>query len=303
MKSIPSGVYPTMITPYTTDDQIDFDAVEQLLHWYHAHGVAGVFAVCQSSEMWYLNFEERLSLMKFIAEHKPAGMTVVASGHTADELDRQVYETNAFIDTGIDSYVFISNRFAKPDESDDVLLKNMDYVVSRIPEIGLGVYECPHPRNRLLTPYVLKRLAASGRFQFLKDTCCDPAQIKEKLAAVEGSNLKIFNANAATLLETLRMGCAGFSGIMANFFPELFAELCRCYETDPARAEKIQDFVGFSSMAEGQCFPVSAKYFLGLEGLTMNLHSRSRSVDTFSINSRECTREMRNAAAFFKAHL
>ena len=303
MQSIPNGVYPTMITPYTTDDKIDFNAVEQVLNWYHERNVAGVFAVCQSSEMWFLNFEERLSLMKFIAEHKPEGMTVVASGHTADDLDRQAYEAHAFIDTGIDSYVFISNRFVQPDDSDDVLLKNMDYVVSKIPEIGLGVYECPHPRNRLLTPYVLKRLAESGRFQFLKDTCCNPVQIKDKLDAVKGSNLKIFNANAAMLLETLKMGCAGFSGIMANFFPELFAELCSCYETDPDRAQRIQDFVGFSSMAEGQCFPVSAKYFLGLEGLDINLHSRSRKVSDFSLNTRECTREMRNAAAFFKAHL
>ena len=303
MPSIPNGVYPTMITPYTDDDKIDFSAVERLLNWYHENNINGVFAVCQSSEMWFLNFEERLALMKFIAENKPAGMTVVASGHTADDLDRQVYEANAFIDTGIDAYVFISNRFAGPEDSDDVLLRNLDYVVSRIPEIGLGIYECPYPYKRLLTPYVLKQLADSGRFQFLKDTCCDPAQIKEKLDAVRGSDLKIFNANAATLLETLEMGCAGFSGIMANFFPELFAEMCNCYETDPEKAKKIQDFVGFSSMAEGQCYPINSKYFLQLEGLDINLDSRSRDKNDFSLNTQECTREMRNAAAFFKANL
>ena len=174
MNSIPNGVYPTMITPYTTDNKIDFNAVEQLLNWYHERNVAGVFAVCQSSEMWFLDFEERLALMKFIAEHKPKGMTVVASGHTAEDLDRQVYESNAFIDTGVDSYVFISNRFAKPDEDDDVLLKNLDYVLSKLPEYGFGVYECPYPFGRQLTPYVLKHMADSGKFQFLKDTCCNP---------------------------------------------------------------------------------------------------------------------------------
>lgn len=300
MRSIPNGVYPTMITPYTADGKLDFQAVEQLLNWYHSHGINGVFAVCQSSEMWYLDFEERLALMKFIASHKPRGMTVVASGHTADALDRQVYEANAFIDTGIDAYVFISNRFAGPNESDDVLLKNLDYVVSRIPEIPLGIYECPYPYKRLLTPYVLKQLADSGRFRFLKDTCCDPAQIKEKLEAVKGSNLKIFNANAATLLETLHMGCAGFSGIMANFFPDLCAELCRCFETDPERAKKLQDFIGFSSMAEGQAYPINCKYFHRLEGHDFQLHSRSQSMDNFNINIRECTRQMRSTGILLR---
>ena len=300
MRSIPNGVYPTMITPYPSDDKIDFGAVEALLHWYDRNGIQGVFAVCQSSEMWFLDFEERLALMKFIAQNKPAGMTVVASGHTADDLDRQVYEANAFTDTGIDAYVFISNRFAGPDESDDVLLKNMDYVVSRIPEIGLGIYECPYPYKRLLTPYVLRRLADSGRFQFLKDTCCNPAQIKEKLDAVQGSNLKIFNANAATLLETLNMGCAGFSGIMANFFPDLCVELCRCYESDPDKASQLQNFIGFSSMAEGQAYPINAKYFLQLEGLDMDLHSRSQHINHFTLNVKECTREMRNTGILLR---
>ena len=31
IKSIPNGVYPTMTTPYTTDNKIDYNAVEQLL--------------------------------------------------------------------------------------------------------------------------------------------------------------------------------------------------------------------------------------------------------------------------------
>lgn len=303
MRSIPNGVYPTMITPYTNDDKIDFGAVERLLNWYHENNINGVFAVCQSSEMWFLNFEERLALMKFIAERKPAGMTVVASGHTADDLDRQAYEANAFIDTGIDAYVFISNRFAGPEDSDDALLKNLDYVVSRIPEIGLGIYECPYPYKRLLTPYVLKRLAERGQFQFLKDTCCDPAQIKEKLDAVQGSNLKIFNANAATLLETLEMGCAGFSGIMANFFPDLCAELCACYQSDPARARKLQDFIGFSSMAEAQAYPINCKYFHQLEGFEMGLHSRSQQMANFTINVKECTRQMRNIGNLFRGTL
>jgi 4-hydroxy-tetrahydrodipicolinate synthase len=146
-------------------------------------------------------------------------------------------------------------------------------------------------------------MAESGKFQFLKDTCCNPTKIKAKLDAVKGTNLKIYNANSAMLLETLYMGCAGFSGIMANFFPELFAEMCNCYETDPEKAKKIQDFVGFSSMAEGQCYPINSKYFLQLEGLDINLDSRSRDKNDFSLNTQECTREMRNAAAFFKANL
>lgn len=303
IKSIPNGVYPTMITPYTTDNKIDYNAVEQLLHWYNDRGVAGIFAICQSSEIFYLSFEEKLQLLKFIMEHKPNGLSIVASGHTSDNLDTQILEAKSFIDCGIDAYVFISNRFAKQDESDDILLKNMDYVTSSLPEIALGVYECPYPYKRVLTPYVLEKMANTGRYQFLKDTCCDLDQIKAKLKATEGSELKIYNANSATLLPSLEMGCAGFSGVMANFHPELYSELCDIYKTNPERAKKIQDFVGFFSVAECQCYPVNAKYYLSLEGLDINIDSRARNKAEFTDNRKAEIDQMRNLTIDFKKYI
>ncbi|MBQ6936481.1 MAG: dihydrodipicolinate synthase family protein, partial [Clostridia bacterium] len=217
MKTIKNGVYPTMITPFTDDNKVDYNGILQLLDWYKYRGVDGIFAICQSSEIFYLSFEERLEILKFIMANKPEGMDIVASGHVADDLDTQIKEARAFIETGIDAYVFISNRFAKEDESDEVLLKNMKYVADALPEVPFGVYECPYPYKRVLSPELLKAMADDGRFQFLKDTCCNTEMLKEKHEAVKGSNLKIFNANAATFLQSLRMGCSGYSGVMANF--------------------------------------------------------------------------------------
>ncbi len=300
IKNIPNGVYPTMITPYTNDNKIDYNAVEQLIQWYYERNVDGIFAICQSSEIFFLSFEEKLELLKFIMAHKPKDLAIVASGHTSDDLDTQIYEANKFIECGIDAYVFISNRFAKPDEDDDVLLRNMEYVASALPEIGLGVYECPYPYKRVLTPYLLGKMAETGKYQFLKDTCCDINMIQEKLNAIKGSDLKIYNANSATLLDSLKIGCAGFSGVMANFHPELYAELCKIYKSDEEKAQKIQNFVGFFSVAECQCYPVNAKYYLSLEGLDINIDSRARSKSEFTPNRQAEIQQMRELTADFK---
>ena len=90
MNQIPNGVYPTMITPFTDDNKIDFDGVLSLLEWYSQKGVDGVFAICQSSEIFFLSFEERLELLKFVMKNRPKNMAVVASGHTADDLNTQI---------------------------------------------------------------------------------------------------------------------------------------------------------------------------------------------------------------------
>lgn len=59
----------------------------------------------------------------------------------------------------------------------------------------------------------LRWAASTGRFYFHKDTACATQPIREKLAAVKDfPNFKFFNANAATLLFSLQLGAAGFSG-------------------------------------------------------------------------------------------
>lgn len=302
-KTIPNGVYPTMLTPFTADNKIDYNAVEQLINWYAEKGVDGIFAICQSSEIFYLSFEERYELLKFIVEHTPKGISIVASGHTADDIQTQLEEAKAFISLGIDGYVFISNRLAKQDESDEVFLKNIDVFLNEIPDVQFGVYECPYPYKRLLTPETLGKLARTGRFSFLKDTCCDPDQIKAKLAAVEGTGLKIYNANSATLLESLQMGCAGFSGVMANFHPELYSWLCKNYLAQPEKAKLVQDIIGFFSVVERQVYPINAKYYLSLDGLDIGYTARSRSIDEFTVSCRREIEEMHGATQAVKEML
>lgn len=132
MKEIANGVWPVMITPFTEDNKIDYDAVLQIIEWYDKMGVTGIFAVCQSSEMFFLNKEERLQLAKFVIDNTPDHIGVVVSGHVAEKPEDQVREAQAIIDAGADSYVFISNQFAKEGESEDVAKKNIEYLINNI---------------------------------------------------------------------------------------------------------------------------------------------------------------------------
>lgn len=293
-KAIPDGVYPTMITPFTEENKIDFKAVEELIEWYYNKGVRGIFAICQSSEIFYLSFDEKLELLKHIMKHVPSDMTVVASGHTSNDFDKALDEAKAYIDEGIDGYVFISNRFADENESDDKLIEKMLLAADLLPDIALGVYECPYPYKRIMNPNVLKQISENKKFRFLKDTCCDISLIEEKLDAVKGSNLKIFNANSATLLESLDSGCSGFSGVMANFHPELYLKMMEIYKTDRERASFLQSVIGTLSMSECQCYPVNAKYYLQLEGLDVTTVSRAKNNADLTYSRKKEIEQMRD---------
>ncbi|MBR0112156.1 MAG: dihydrodipicolinate synthase family protein [Clostridia bacterium] len=279
---INSGVYPTMLTPFTADNKIDYDGVTDILNYYAASGVDGIFAICQSSEIFYLSFEEKLALLRFIKANLPGGMSLVASGHTADDLKTQIEEAKAFINEGIDAYVFIANRFSEEGESDDVFLSNYEKATRALDGIPFGIYECPYPYKKIMTPSLLRECMQISPLSFIKDTCCSLEMIKEKLEAANGTPLKIFNANGATLFESLRAGCAGYSGVMANFHPDLYVHLCRNYMTDSEDIRLLASFLSFASTIELQQYPVNAKYHMQCLGLNVNMFSRVRDCATFT---------------------
>lgn len=274
MYKIPNGVYPVMITPFTAENTVDYDAVDRIVEFYARSGCQGIFAVCQSSEMFFLSEDERAALAARVAKASAGRMCVVASGHTSEKTEDQIRELRRVAASGVDAVVMISSRLAKPDEDDDVLIANMNAILEAIPDAVFGMYECPLPYKRLLTPKVLEAMAASGRFAFIKDTCCDADLIAERLRLLDG-RIQLFNANAATMLDTLRSGCAGFSGIMANHHPDLWVWLCENFDKEPAKAERLMPMLSIMSGVERCCHPVSAKYHMNLVGVPMTLESRT----------------------------
>ncbi|MBF0279104.1 MAG: dihydrodipicolinate synthase family protein [SAR324 cluster bacterium] len=296
------GVWPVMVTPFSDSNQIDYAALEQLIAWYLEKGVSGLFAVCQSSEMIHLSLKERVALAKFVKETAGADCPVIASGHISESEADQIKEINEIAATGIDAFIFVTSRLARPEESEDTMKVNLEAILKAIPEdIPLGFYECPHPYLRLLSPDFLKWCVSLNRFHFLKDVSCNLALITEKIKVLEGSSLRIFNANSATILPSLQAGAEGFCGVMANFHPELYVWLLQHWKSHPELAQKLSLFLTFASLIERQTYPVNAKYYLQMEGLPIGLQTRTR--DPAILNSFSFRKEIEDFRRFTKQYL
>lgn len=285
--SIHTGVWPTMITPFTPDNKPDFKAIEGLCNWYVEKGCAGIFAVCQSSEMLFLSPQEKLDIAKAVTEAVDGRIQIVASGHTADDKATQFAEIEHMMKIkGIGAYVLVSNRLDVERKGEDVFAANAQEIFDRFPEIDFGIYECPMPWKQLVPLDFLGQAAQNGRMVFLKDTCCDHMLIRKRLAAVEGTPLRIFNANAATCWDSVTHGAAGYNGIMANYHPHLYKWVIDHKDSDPARAELLAQQLTLMAMIEMRLYPVSAKYHHQLAGVPMSLVTRSADVSKLDINAK-----------------
>lgn len=61
VRNFPGGVWPVMLTPFCPNGEVDFAGLEKLTDWYIDNGSSGLFAVCQSSEMFHLGIFKRNS--------------------------------------------------------------------------------------------------------------------------------------------------------------------------------------------------------------------------------------------------
>lgn len=296
------GVYPTMITPYRKNGEVDDTAVEVLTEWYWKRGCDGIFADCQSSEIQFLTLDERVSILHTVmqkvyalAAQDPSRprMTVVASGHVSDGFEDQVRELNAIAAEKPDALILISNRMDIANTSDEAWIADTGRLIAQLPaEMPLGIYECPKPYKRLLTEKMLRWCVENGRFYFVKDTCCDAELIRARLEICKGSHLKLFNANAQTLLETVRAGVYGYCGVMANFHPDLYTRLLKG-DINSSDASLLQDFLGLAATIEGQTYPCCAKYYLNrFEGVAMEPDARSADVRNLTAYQKSCVDQL-----------
>ena len=303
IKTSKAYAFPTMVTPFNRDGSIDIGAVRAMCDWYYDNGCGGIFATCQSSEIFNLTVAERVLLtqtvvdrIREIAAAHPGEprMRVVASGHVSDAFDDQVYELKSIAATGIDTLILISNRMDIANTGDDAWIADMAHLMETLPDISLGVYECPYPYKRLMTDAMLSFCAKSGRFNYMKDTCCDASVIAHRCELIAGTPMKLYNANAQTLLSSLRAGGAGYCGVMCNFHPKLYSWLCKNFEKQPDTAEKLQSVLGTAAFTEALAYPVTAKYHLKeIVGLPLDsIVTRKRPASDLKEYDIDCIRQM-----------
>ena len=279
---LPFGVWPVMLTPFNADGSVDEDSCARLIEWYLAAGCNGLFANCLSSEMYDLSLGEQLKLIRLVQQRVAGRVPVVAAiapvrgelSGTAS-LDGYVEQLHRVADSDLAAVVVLSNQLANEDESDEVLMRNGEVLLEHLDsQVRLGLYECPDPYKRLVTPEVLSWARQTERFYFLKDTCCNTDEIRAKLDCLASSHFRLFNANTATLLESLRDGAYGYSGVGANYVPHLYAWLCRHFEESPETADELSDFLTRLNTLIGVRYPLGIKEYLYVRGLFGTSHCR-----------------------------
>ncbi|NCW74396.1 MAG: dihydrodipicolinate synthase family protein [Gammaproteobacteria bacterium] len=276
------GIIPVMLTAFDDHGGIDWESQERLTEWYLERGSEALFAVCQSSEMLYLDLNEREALARFTVEVVDGRLPVIASGHVGVTLEDQITELTKIAATGIDCLVFVTNRLDPDNLGSEFLFKTVETLKQELPpDLRLGLYECPAPYRRLLSDDEIAYFAQDPRFVILKDVSCDIQTVRRRLELTKNSSLVISNANAAIAFEAMKSGASGFCGVFNNFHPDLYRWLEDEGEIHTELANELARFLVLSAATEGMGYPKLAKAYHQRLGTIQSSFSRAVPEDIF----------------------
>ncbi len=167
---------------------------------------------------------------------------------------------------------------------------------------GAPIYTNVKYPHKKAPPKILDWALSTGRFYYMKDTCCDADMIEERCRQLEGSHFALLNANCQTLLESLHRGAKGYCGIMCNYHPALYAWLGQNFEKEPEKAELIQSFIGTFGFTEGGIpYPLTAKYHMELCGIPTELTTRKPDGGVITDYAKSCMEQMKTASDYLES--
>lgn len=273
--ALPPGVWPVMLTPFHANGSIDWVGLETLVEWSLQAGVAGIFAVAQSAEVLHLTDQEKTRLASTIVRRVAGRVPVVASGYTTGTLEEQATFCRRVADTGAAAVVISTCQISAVPVAEDAWRAIAERLLRLTGDVPLGLYEMPLPYHHLLAFETMQWACSTGRFLFHKDTCCNSLRIRRKIDCVRHSRLAFYNADTPTLLDSLMAGADGFSGIGANYVPELYVWLCGHFRDEPEKAAALQSFLTAENVAMHRHYPASAKLALRLQEMPISTVCRT----------------------------
>ncbi len=273
------GVWPVVLTPFTETDEVDFAALAGYVDWLIDNGADGLFAVALSGEMYELDLAERVAVARCVAERAAGRVPVAASVVGGAQVGEIVAEANELAAAGVDIVVLIASAVLAPEDDEQRLVALAQALAVDLPDVALGIYECPIPYHRVLSESVVAALARTGRFVFFKETSHDVSRMATRVADAQGTPLKVFNAGIENYAESLQVGVTGLSGWVVNVAPDLVARLGRLAAAEglSPRVQGLQHLLVDIEQRMGSTYPGSAKALVARRtGLGWSSRSRWR---------------------------
>lgn len=262
------GTGVAVVTPFTSDNKVDFSALSKLLDFLIYNGVNYIVTMGTTGETPVLSKEEKKSIIEFTYQHVNSRVPVVVGvggNCTQDVID----DLNYFpLDEAI-AVLSASPYYNKP--SQEGIYQHYKALASASPKPVI-LYNVPGRTGRNMTAATIIRLAKVDNIAGIKEASGDMAQCMEILRD-RPEKFLVVSGDDALALPQLACGMDGVISVAGNCFPKAFSTMVQCsLKNDFVNAKRLNDQMieGYELLfAENN--PAGAKAFLYEMGIIQNI--------------------------------
>ncbi|EKV57779.1 4-hydroxy-tetrahydrodipicolinate synthase [Brachyspira hampsonii] len=211
--SLFEGAGVALITPFTEDNQINYEKLEELIEFQIANKTDAIIAAGTTAESSTLTAEERMQVIKFCIERTKKRTLVIAgtgtnNTATAVEFSKKSYEY------GADMVMAVTPYYNKGNESGII-----DYYtkIANSVKCPVIIYNVPSRTGVKLSLNVIKTLSEVSNIQGLKEASGDISYVAD--IANIAPNLDLYSGNDDMVTPMMALGAKGVISVTSNIIP------------------------------------------------------------------------------------
>ena len=265
-----SGLGIAIVTPFKSDDSVDYESLGRLIEFQIENGIDYIVALGTTAETPTLTAEEQKEIVRFIV-NKVAKRVPVVAGLSDNCTASLIKKVGQFDFSGVDAILSVTPYYNKPTQEG---LYRHFCALSKVSPVPIILYNVPGRTGVNMTadtalriakdcPNVIATKEASGNFE----------QIKEIIdGAPEG--FYVISGDDAVTTDIVLAGGIGVISVFGNAFPKEMKWLVKCAAEGSAASarEKMEaDFNKLFDLMFVEGNPAGVKALLHLRGLVENV--------------------------------
>jgi 4-hydroxy-tetrahydrodipicolinate synthase len=212
--SLFTGSCVAMVTPFTEENQVNFEALEKSIDFQIDQGTDALLACGTTGEPSTMTSQEKRDVIRFTVEKAKGRLPVLAGvgGNNTAEVVRASIEAE---ELGADGLLAVNPYYNKTNARG--LIAHYREISDAV-SIPIIVYNVPSRTNYNITPEALLELSRIKNIRAVKEASGNIAQVLE-IFRLCGNSIDIYSGNDDMVVPLLAAGGKGVISVVANIAP------------------------------------------------------------------------------------
>lgn len=213
-KIIFKGCGTAIITPFTKDDKVDFEAFGKLIEYQIAEKVDAIIVCGTTGEASTMTLEERKETIKFAVQKVNKRIPVIAG--TGANCTKSAIEITKYVESiGVDGALVVTPYYNKTTQAGLVAHYT---AIAKETNLPIILYSVPSRTGVNILPSTCLELSKIPNIVAIKEASGNLSQIAE-IANLCGDNLNIYSGNDDQITPILSVGGIGVISVLSNIAP------------------------------------------------------------------------------------